>query len=90
MKRTKVRKKRRDFRLCSKNKLLFIATAEDQLQFIPGIVVRHGKFICGQFITEADGLIHFVRGQVVATSQGPKFVHGQTISTPDGIKFVAG
>ena len=57
---------------------------------MPGVVVLHGQFVAGQFITEPDGQIHFVRGQVVQTTLGPKFVHGQTISTPDGLKFVAG
>ena len=57
---------------------------------MPGVVVLHGQFVAGQFITEPDGHIHFVRGQVVQTTLGPKFVHGQTISTQDGLKFVAG
>jgi hypothetical protein len=69
---------------------LFPAPGEDELQFLPGIVVKHGRFVCGQFIGDASGDIRFVRGQVVSTSQGPKFVVGQTVNTPDGIKFVAG
>jgi hypothetical protein len=57
---------------------------------LPGIVAKGGQFVLGQFITELNNEIHFVRGQVVQTTQGPKFVHGQTVVTPDGMKFVAG
>ena len=57
---------------------------------LPGVAFERGRFVIGQFITEPNDVIHFVPGQVVTTTQGPKFVHGQTITTPDGIKFVAG
>lgn len=59
--------------------------------FIPGVVLSNSNdpetpvFIAGHIVND-----HFVAGQTLHTSSGPKFVEGQTVVTPDGLKFVTG